>query len=288
MYPANRGPVGQVHVVCARQAVAVYLDEREAELANHYVRHGVVVQRGADPDALHQLRHRVAAAAARWLDVAAPIDADVGHWLDHIHLLVAPHQVNDLRVRIMAELGDDPDTGRCIFAVARPLLEMLVGNELAMQLRPNLSVQLPGDADSALALHADTWSGHSAFETVVWIPLVDCYRTKSLYLVPPAIADYLWPRFATNGGRTTNDLFHAVADDVVWIDAAFGQVVLFNQSLPHGNRVNAESTTRWSLNCRFTGLFTPYGDKGLGDFFTPITMRAVTRSALGYQSGDST
>jgi sporadic carbohydrate cluster 2OG-Fe(II) oxygenase len=280
--------VVQVRPVLARQAVAVFMDAHETDLANRYLRDGVVIQTGAAPEALHQLRKQVAALAAQWLDVTPPADSQVGHWLDHIHLLVPPHQVNDLRVSVMAELGDDPGIRTCIFAAARPMLEVLVGNELAMQLRPNLSVQLPGDTDSALALHADTWSGHSPFETVVWIPLVDCYRTKSLYLVPPVIAEHLWPRFTANGGRTTNDLFDTVADDVVWIDAAFGEVVLFDQSLPHGNRVNGESTTRWSLNCRFTGLFTPYGDKGLGDFFTPITMRAVTRSALGYQPGYET
>ena len=49
------------------------------------------------------------------------------------------------------------------------------------------------------------------------------------------------------------------------------------------NRVNRESTTRWSFNCRFKGLFTPYADKKLGEFFEPITMRAATRLGLSYR-----
>ena len=59
--------------------------------------------------------------------------------------------------------------------------------------------------------------------------------------------------------------------------------MLFNQSLPHGNRVNMENETRWTLNCRFKGLFTPYKDKKIGEFFEPITLRAASVSGLNYQ-----
>ena len=46
---------------------------------------------------------------------------------------------------------------------------------------------------------------------------------------------------------------------------------------------NAERTARWSMNVRFKGLFTPYADKQLGDFFTPITLRPASRIGLRYQ-----
>ena len=44
----------------------------------------------------------------------------------------------------------------------------------------------------------------------------------------------------------------------------------FNQCLPHGNIVNQTSETRWTFNCRFKGLFTPYNDKKIGEFFQPL------------------
>lgn len=259
------------------------LDEETVDLGHRYRRDGFVVLPSADPEASRRLRRRVVELSAAWLGVPPPEARHFDSWLDGIHVAVTCHDVNDLRLQVMAGLADDPQVRHWVYAIARPWLEALVGNELAMQSRPNLSVQLPGDADSALAIHADTWSGHSPFEVVVWIPLVDCWGTKSLYMVPPAVAEGLWERFAGSRGRTTSDLFDSVVDDVVWIAAAFGQVVLFDHSLPHGNQTNGEHTTRWSVNCRFTGLFTPYGDKGLGDFFTPITMRPVTQAALGYE-----
>ena len=45
-----------------------------------------------------------------------------------------------------------------------------------MQMRVNLSIQLPRDKSSLLPVHSDVWSGDSPFETVVWLPLVDCFK----------------------------------------------------------------------------------------------------------------
>ena len=69
----------------------------------------------------------------------------------------------------------------------------------------------------------------------------------------------------------------------VWIEIKAGEVLIFNQNLPHGNRVNVEAETRWSMNCRFKGVFTPYGDKKLGEFFEPITLKAATRIGMSYR-----
>jgi hypothetical protein len=37
------------------------------------------------------------------------------------------------------------------------------------------------------------------------------------------------------------------------------------------------------MNCRFKGVFTPYGDKKIGEFFEPITLRAASRNGMSYQ-----
>jgi hypothetical protein len=51
----------------------------------------------------------------------------------------------------------------------------------------------------------------------------------------------------------------------------------------HGNHINRETTTRWSMNIRFKGLFTPYSDKRLGEFFEPITIRPASRVGMTYE-----
>ena len=59
--------------------------------------------------------------------------------------------------------------------------------------------------------------------------------------------------------------------------------MIFNQNLPHGNRVNDEDETRWSMNCRFKSVFSPYADKKLGEFFEPITLRAASQVGMDYE-----
>ena len=63
----------------------------------------------------------------------------------------------------------------------------------------------------------------------------------------------------------------------------FGEILIFNQSLPHGNIVNVETETRWSMNCRFKGIFTPYNDNKLGEFFEPITLKPVSKKGMNYK-----
>ena len=52
-----------------------------------------------------------------------------------------------------------------------------------MQKKINLSIQLPKDESSLLDVHSDIWSGDSPYEVVVWIPLVNCFNTKSMYIL---------------------------------------------------------------------------------------------------------
>ena len=89
--------------------------------------------------------------------------------------------------------------------------------------------------------------------------------------------------FVLNVGKNSETLFQSIESEVIWLELKYGEVLVFDQGLPHGNRVNTVTETRWSLNCRFKGLFTPYGDKKIGEFFEPITLRAASRNGMNYQ-----
>ena len=77
-------------------------------------------------------------------------------------------------------------------------------------------------------------------------------------------------------------MFNFLKKDFEWIDIKFGQVLLFNQTLPHGNIVNKSKETRFSMNCRFKSIFAPYGDKKIGEFFEPITLRPASKIGMEY------
>jgi sporadic carbohydrate cluster 2OG-Fe(II) oxygenase len=82
---------------------------------------------------------------------------------------------------------------------------------------------------------------------------------------------------------SSGDIYQLVKKKVKWLKVNYGQFLIFNQALPHGNIVNAEKETRWSMNCRFKSFFSPYGDKKIGEFFLPITTRAMTDIGINFE-----
>ena len=175
--------------------------------------------------------------------------------LDATHEHVKPEELNDLKLRVMSALNLATWTRLAYFSLARSALYALIGNELAMQRKFNLNVQMPKDDKSLLPVHADTWTGDSPYQFVLWVPLTDCYRTKSMYFGP----------------------------ERKFIEVKYGEVLLFNSSIPHGNVVNEEATTRWTINCRFKQVWSPYAVKGPGEHFEPITLRAASRIGMDYK-----
>ncbi len=121
----------------------------------------------------------------------------------------------------------------------------------------------------------------------MWVPLVDCYKSKSMFILPPGPTQVLHDRFAEYKGRSNEDIYQDIKRDLKWVEVKYGQALLFNQNLPHGNRVNMEKETRWSMNCRFKSVFSPYSDKKLGEFFEPITIRPATRIGMHYRYPDT-
>ena len=104
-----------------------------------------------------------------------------------------------------------------------------------------------------------------------------------MYLLPPQKSLELNDGFFKKAGESSEALYQSIKDDVRWLEVRYGEVLVFDQALPHGNRNNEEQETRWSMNCRFKGVFTPYGDKKIGEFFEPITLRAASRRGMIYK-----
>ena len=263
----------------------MFLTGPERKISDEYISEGYIIRQVADSEALSRIREHFVDVIRDTLGKSMTTDVD--QLLNDIHRHVPVENLNDFRLRIIRGINSISDFRELYFRVARPYVEMLVGNELAMQQRINLSIQFPGDDSSLLPVHADTWSGDSPFELVVWLPLVDCYDTKAMYLLSPQKTSELKNRFREVAGKSSEALYQAIKDDVKWLPVRYGEVMLFDQALPHGNIVNNEQETRWSMNCRFKGVFTPYGDKKLGEFFEPITLRAASRMGMVYRLPDA-
>ena len=259
----------------------MFLTENDKVLSEEYLRQGYIIRPAADLTALEWMRNQYCRLISELTGIKNADDPYV--ILNEAHKYLTLEELNSFRLKLIQKLNAVDGFREMYFRTARPYLETLVGNELAMQLRVNLSIQLPNDKSSLLPVHADTWSGDSPFEIVVWIPLVNCYRTKAMYLLPPQAYSDFNANFSINAGNSSESLYQRIKPHIKWLEIDYGEILLFDQSLPHGNRINQESETRWSMNCRFKGVFTPYGDKKLGEFFEPITLRVASQLGMTYQ-----
>jgi sporadic carbohydrate cluster 2OG-Fe(II) oxygenase len=264
-------------------AISSFVSAEEQALADEFMANGYVIKPVDDRGALDDLRDHIVRLVCEHLKIALPNDPD--DFLNHIERIVPIEKLNDLRLNTYRKMNATPWFRPTYFGLARSTVETLVGNELAMQNRINLSIQLPHDNSSLLAIHADSFGGETPFQVVEWLPLVDCYKTKSMFILPKPRSEAVYATFTKYEGRGMDALYDEVKKDLVWCDVPYGHVLVFSPNYLHGGVVNDESETRWTMNCRLTGLFTPYtgAEKKLGSYYLPITTRPVTRMGLKYR-----
>ncbi|MCE7505291.1 hypothetical protein LZG75_03475 [Polynucleobacter sp. IMCC30063] len=251
-------------------------------LAQEYTSNGYAIAKVIDNNRLSLIQSTLLGIVKELLGSKIPKNYEE-NILDNVHLFINIHDLNDFRLKVIKKINSDPQFRVNYYLIAKPFLDVIVSNEISMQLNVNLSIQFPGDSSSLLPIHADTWSGDSPFEVVVWLPLVNCHGTKSMYIVPK---DKYLATLKIIENMPVNDsehLYQLYEADAKFLNINLGELLVFNQALPHGNRINKENETRWSMNCRFKGVFTPYGDKKNGEFFEPISLKPASMDGLSYK-----
>ncbi|MDC3204484.1 2OG-Fe(II) oxygenase [Pelagibacteraceae bacterium] len=250
-------------------------------LSKKFIKHGYVIVNLNNKSELKKIKNLVLSSVIK--NTKLPTTVGKRNLLDNFHKFIKIEELNQLRLNIINEINKNKNFKNIYYNLVRNHLEELVGNELAIQNRINLSIQLPKDDSSLLPLHADTWAGDSPFEVVVWIPMVNCYKTKSMFILDALKYEAFLKLFKKNKNRSSEHIYQKIKKDLKFLKINYGQALIFNQALPHGNRINEELATRWSFNCRFKGLFTPYGDKKLGEFFQPLSIKPATKIGMKYK-----
>ena len=203
--------------------------------------------------------------------------------LNYIHKLVSINELNQFRLKVIEPLSNNELARFHYFNLARENIYSIAGNELMMQKNINLSIQFPNDNSSLLPIHSDVWSGDSPYEINLWLPLVNCYKTKSMYILEQKYYDLFKKRLKKKKTKNSLEIYNLIKNKLKWLKINYGQCLIFDQTLPHGNVINKEKQTRWSMNCRFKTLFSPYGDKKIGEFFLPITTRSMTKIGMNFK-----
>lgn len=250
------------------------------ELQTSYLKNGFCIFDIPNKKKINYLRQSI-------LDYSKKILKIKNFDLNNVHKLVSKKNLNKFRIQVINKLNNNKDFEKAYYDISENILNQIVGNEIAMQNEISLSIQLPKDDSSLLPMHADSWSGNSPFEVVIWIPLVDVYSTKSMYILQNNKLKKFNNYFSKNK-ISTIAAFKKFKNDFNFLNIKFGQALIFNLAIPHGNIVNKTKETRWSMNCRFKSLFSPYNFKKFGEVFKPINIKPASLSGMNYRYPNKT
>lgn len=185
--------------------------------------------------------------------------------LEELHLHLPADYVNDFRLASMQALNEhdwkDMLLTNCYHEACK-----LLGPDLLIQKKINLSVQMPGDTSSILPAHSDCSSGDSPFEMVIWIPLTEAFGTNSMFIFGCSESRI----FYDNLKKGVCNMPQPKEED--FVEARLGEYIIFSPALIHGNVLNKTDSTRVSLNIRIKSLFSPYtpyvvSDRTFGTYY---------------------
>lgn len=197
----------------------------------------------------------------------------------HQYGLLGP-SLNEKRLDIIKYCTEHLDIGRTIFDIFSKSIMQFIGPDVVMQKTTNLVIQQPGDLDIG-PTHRDS-PLNSPFEIVVWLPLVDTYKTKGMYVLDlkksKTALELL--KKSDSGYEEFNNFAIREGEN---IKVPFGYALFFWPGLVHGSHFNSEDETRWSLNMRYKNLFSPCGSKGLEEFFELLRLSPLAHLAFDYE-----
>jgi sporadic carbohydrate cluster 2OG-Fe(II) oxygenase len=243
-----------------------------------FERNGFAVVPSDSLETLQELRRSVYAIAKRNFTVS---ETDPARGLNLLHEAAATGaELNERRLRLIREVNETANCAEHVFHAFESSLHQLLGPDILAQRTTNLVIQQPGDPNPS-ELHRDA-PANSPYEVVVWVPLVDCYGSKSMYLLPREATSAALARLSERPDDWEG--FHAFCLSLACgVDVPFGKALLFWSGLLHGSHVNRESETRFSLNVRYKSLFAPSGLKEPFEFFRILRTSPLTRLGLAFQ-----
>tara|TARA_Y100000589_G_scaffold184702_1_gene174981 strand:- start:63 stop:827 length:765 start_codon:yes stop_codon:yes gene_type:complete len=213
------------------------------------------------------------------------IDIDIDE-LPNLHKSIDYSNINNLRLNAFSDINSLDLKNDLYFSQAQLFLDKLLGPDISIQNKLNLSIQLPNDDSSLLQLHTDTISGQSAFEIVLWIPFTKCFGSNSMFIIPIQKSLEMMEKIDEYSDLGMKKLEEDYKEFMHFIEISPNQVLVFSPTLFHGNIVNTTSQTRISLNCRFKNIFAPESpnpERRLGTFYQVFKTSVLTEIALSYK-----
>ncbi len=200
--------------------------------------------------------------------------------LNNFHKILSELSDTDLnqkKVNVIQKISSDNSLVDLIFESFAKEIEEMLGKDLLVQKTINLVIQAPKDLNPTIP-HRDA-PPNSYFELVLWIPLVDCKDTKSMYTIDMSSTKNALDELEKNPDDW-DSFINKFKDKKNYPNVKFGQALFFLPYIYHGSDTNNTNETRFSLNIRFKALFSPSGKKFPLHFFRLFKVSELTKLAL--------
>lgn len=177
--------------------------------------------------------------------------------LSQLNKLLNPNEINKTRLNLFNEINKNKKFREVYFSIFKEGLNALIGQDLSMQKKINLNIQLINDNNSLLDMHADTFAGETPYEIITWLPLTDVHSSNSMYIYPFEDTKKIYKNLKNFNESGTSDILLKYKKNKKFLKIKYGNILFFSANLLHGNVVNKTNSSRVSLNCRFKNIYAP-------------------------------
>lgn len=203
--------------------------------------------------------------------------------LSNLHKYIKYKDVNDLRINLFKKINKSNWEKKLKELLGQDLIK-IIGPDISIQTKLNLSILMPNDKTSLLPMHSDSWSADSPFQINSWIPLTDAFDSNSMYLLDEKKSINALKKTSKLKIDNKNLFKDIKVKRKDFINLKFGKILIFNPTLLHGNVINKTNSTRVSLNIRFKSLFSPEPknnpDRQFGAYYKDFIVSKNTIFAL--------
>ena len=86
---------------------------------------------------------------------------------------------------------------------------------------------------------------------------------------------------------TAKQMYNKNKKKFKFLKLKFGEILIFSPLILHGNTINSTKETRFSLNCRFKSLLSPYdvlvkSHRNIPNFYKPVNVKPLTKIGFNY------
>lgn len=204
--------------------------------------------------------------------------------ISKLHDYISISEINNFRLNCFRKINNQLNWKSLIRNSLSKYYRPLIGKDVLIQTKLNLSIQMPNDQNSILSLHSDCNSGDSPFQFNIWIPLTDSWGTNSMFILDKETSMNYLPSLFCHEGINANKK-EPIPHEKDFLKTKKGDLIIFNPLLLHGNVRNNTDHTRFSLNVRLKSIFTPDGDspdRKVGTYYEILETSIHTDTALDY------